>query len=333
MKQGSRTRRYILVAIKLLVAVALLVWLARSGHLDLGVIRSAGEHWPWLLAAQFVFGLVQWLTAVRWRWLLQAVGVDCGILRVFQITLAGLFFNQVLIGSTGGDVYRVLAFRLDEAERRIMVVASVVVDRLLGLYAMILVIPPTVYWNRSLIGQSRIVDLVVVGCFVAVILMPLVGWILYRLARGTSLAATSRLSRWLDLARQSLQPYHGQRALFVRSLVVSLLAQILIVVFNVMLAFSILGTDIPWPAFFLLVPIAMLGMAVPINPPGALGTGEAMYVYLLGMVGVAQGGVISLLQRFTTILWALPGALAFALPAPSGERYNEPTTEKENGSA
>ena len=330
MKQGSPTRRYILVTIKLVVAVALLVWLGRSGHLDLNVVSVAREHWPWLLAAQFVFGVVQWLTAIRWRWLLQAVGVECGILRVFQLTLAGLLFNQVLIGSTGGDVYRVLAFRVENAERRMLIVSSVVIDRLLGLYAMVLVIPPTLLWNRSLIGQNRVVDLVVLGCFVAMILMPLAAWILYRLARGTSLAATTRISRWLDLARRSLRPYHGQRTLFMRSLVVSLLSQVLIVVVNVMLAFSILGTDIPWPSFFLLVPIALLGMAVPINPPGALGTGEAMYVFLLGMVGVTQGGVISLLQRFTTILWALPGALAFVLPAPSGDRYNEVSTERES---
>ena len=151
MKQGSRTRRYVIITIKLMVAAALLVWLARSGHLDLSVISSARKHWPWLLGAQLVFGLVQWLTAIRWRWLLRAVGIECGILRVFQITLAGLFFNQVLIGSTGGDVYRVLAFRVDGAERRMVIVASVVIDRFLGLYAMVLVIPPMLLWNRSLI--------------------------------------------------------------------------------------------------------------------------------------------------------------------------------------
>ncbi|MDH3784723.1 MAG: lysylphosphatidylglycerol synthase domain-containing protein, partial [Acidobacteriota bacterium] len=153
---------------------------------------------------------------------------------------------------------------------------------------------------------------------------------LYRLSMGSSLAGTTWISRWLEMARNSLRPFRGQRALLLRAFVVSFVSQILIVVFNIMLAFSILGTDIPWPSFFLLIPIAMLGMAVPINPPGALGTGEAMYVFLLGLVGVGSGGVISLLQRFTTVLWALPGALAFVLPAPSSDRYNDATTEKES---
>ena len=68
---------------------------------------------------------------------------------------------------------------------------------------------------------------------------------------------------------------------------------------------------VDWAAFFLLIPIALLFMAIPVNPPGALGTGEAIYSLLLELIAIGQGSMISLLHRAVNIVWALPGLLAF----------------------
>jgi len=122
--------------------------------------------------------------------------------------------------------------------------------------------------------------------------------------------------------------FSGHWAVVLHAVVFSLLIQVIIVVINVFLAFSILGTDIQWPAMFLLIPAALLLMAVPINPPGALGTGEAIYSVLLELIGIAQGSIISLLQRFLNILWALPGSLALVIPA-SHKDSSRDLTEQE----
>lgn len=61
-------------------------------------------------------------------------------------------------------------------------------------------------------------------------------------------------------------------------------------------------------------------MALPLNPPGALGTGEALYAFLLDRAGVPQGAVLSLLLRLMYTLWGLGGTFAFALGHAGSQR-------------
>ena len=73
--------------------------------------------------------------------------------------------------------------------------------------------------------------------------------------------------------------------------------------------------------YFLLIPIAHLAMALPINPPGAIGTAEAMYSYLFGLIGVPNGALLSILQRATFIIWAIPGAIIYVTQSRSRHRH------------
>jgi len=313
-------KRGIILTIKITLAASLLFWLAWSGRLDFRVLSSVASNWPWFVAAQLLFGLVQWMTAVRWRWFLQIVGQKCSVARAFQLTLAGLLFNQVLIGSTGGDIYRVMAFETSEVRQRVAIAVSVATDRLIGLFALVAIIPAAALWNYSLISESTLLMVIVAGCVMAIIGLPILVWLFFRWNTGKhdaepDIVKQSRLTSWLGYLTEGAALFSGHRALVVKSIAFSIVIQAMIVGVNVFLAISILGTDISWQTFFLLIPIALLAMAVPINPPGALGTGEAIYAVLLEFVGIAQGGMISLLHRFTNILWALPGSLAFIMPA------------------
>jgi len=333
----SHGRRAILI-LKIAVAVSVLIWLAKSGHLNFGILKSASTHWPWFIAAQVIFGVVQLMTALRWRWLLDIVGVPCTFRRAFQLTLSGLLFNQVLIGSTGGDVYRVMAFKTSQRGERTAVFISVVADRFVGLFALIVLIPIAAMWNYSSIRQSTLLSAVAIGLSMVTIITPLVLLRVYRRnARRNEPHSRhdrgSRRARWASYVDEWSSCFFGNPRIVVKSLLISLVIQTLVVTVNVFLAFSILGTDIFWQAFYFLIPIALLGMAIPINPPGALGTGEAMYVYLLEFASVAQGGIISLLQRATNILWALLGLVTFFAPTREGPSSNNAIIcEKTNGS-
>ena len=77
------------------------------------------------------------------------------------------------------------------------------------------------------------------------------------------------------------------------------------------LAVSLLGTSPPIGSFFFLIPLAHIAMALPVNPPGALGTGEAIYSFLFERVGIAQGGLLSLLMRCVQLGWAALGCLYY----------------------
>ena len=83
---------------------------------------------------------------------------------------------------------------------------------------------------------------------------------------------------------------------------------LLIIGTNILLACFVLQMSADWWEFFFIVPVAQIAMALPINPPMAIGTGEVFYNQLLPFAGIATGGaLICLLQRCVYYVWALPG--------------------------
>ena len=317
-----RLSRKITAALKLTVAIALLAWLATSGRLDFGVLKGVVQHWHWLILAQVTFGLVQLMIAFRWRRLLQIVGVQCTVGQAFKLILGGLFFNQLLFGSTGGDVYRVMALGAGRPKQRPAVLVSVIADRVIGLFALIVLVPIGAIINVELIRENSFLAYAVFGALALSMLVPGLIWlILSRSAkwrkRNRDNLRESQLRRGIAYIETLFEPFVQHQLVLWKSLLFSVVIYILIVATNILLAFGLLGTDISWQPFLLLIPIAHLGMAIPINPPGALGTGEALYSYLLNLAGVSQGSIVSLLQRATTILWSLPGWLVLVLPSTS----------------
>ena len=93
--------------------------------------------------------------------------------------------------------------------------------------------------------------------------------------------------------------------------VVSLLLHVCVVLTAICLGFALLGKEFPISSFFFLIPVAHIAMALPINPPGALGTGEAIYSYLFERVNISQGGLLSLLMRCVYLGWAALGCLYY----------------------
>jgi len=91
----------------------------------------------------------------------------------------------------------------------------------------------------------------------------------------------------------------------------SLAVHVCVVAMNLLLARALIPGDLPWVNFFFLIPLAQIAMAIPINPPGALGTAEGIYGYLLHLAGLEQGALVCLLQRFTYYLWALLGCYCY----------------------
>jgi hypothetical protein len=104
-----------------------------------------------LLAAAGLLLLAVIAIGVRWRIVLEQFGATTELAPAVRYTLIGGFFNQVLPSGMGGDVFRVWYARTFglSAGRAI---ASVVVDRLLGLFAMGAIVVagvPFVMWMQA----------------------------------------------------------------------------------------------------------------------------------------------------------------------------------------
>jgi uncharacterized protein (TIRG00374 family) len=97
-----------------------------------------------LLAFAFALPSV-FLTFVRWYILVRAVELPFRVFDAFRLGFIGLFFNNFMPGSVGGDVIKA-AVLAREQDRRTIAVATVIMDRAIALWALI--------WFVGLLGAG-----------------------------------------------------------------------------------------------------------------------------------------------------------------------------------
>jgi len=308
----------LILAAKFVLAAAVIYWLLRSGALDFGQLAGLRERWPWFVLANVPYGLAQLVAAARWRLLLRAGSLEYPFRTVMDLTLIGLFFNQMIFGSTGGDVVRGYAVAIEQPGKRSEAVMSVLVDRVLGLL---------VLFFMTLVAAGLRAGLLIehpnLGVLVGIVAAVLVGTILVTWAftspwvvRHPMVARLlSRLPRrdLIERLGDALMTYGRRpRDLWLASLQ-SLLLHTGIIAMNLCLVMALVEGPFDWVAILLLVPLAHVAMTIPINPPGAIGTAEAIYAYLFSLIGITQGGLVCILQRLILYIWALPGGLIWLM--------------------
>lgn len=274
-----------------------------------------------------VFGLITLsvlVSAFKWGILLRAQNNRVGFGSLFRIYLIGLFFNNFLPSSIGGDGIRiVLAGKY--CDRTASATASVVMERsvatvslaLLGLGGSVFAkesYPPAV----GLLGM-----LLLVGIIVTAIL--LTGWVPDFVKRQNSKLGKA----WVSFSKSAGDLKRQPRALLV-NLLLSLLFQIIVamVVASIM---GGLGLVIPglFDLFFITAAASVLAMA----PVGLNGYGlrEGAYILLLRPFGytVASALTVSILFGIFVSIFSLTGGILWMLSHPTSKaiRIKEASNE------
>lgn len=92
----------------------------------------------WLLLGFAAYGVVELGATVRWQLLLRVQGVRLSWGRVIALVMIGLFFNFFIPGGTGGDAVKIFYMLKETPGHRAGAVLSVLVDRLVGLFALVM---------------------------------------------------------------------------------------------------------------------------------------------------------------------------------------------------
>jgi uncharacterized membrane protein YbhN (UPF0104 family) len=131
-------RRRLGLIFRALVSLALIGWLVRKiDWPDLQpIVRTVDV--AWLAAALASFAPVLLIVSWRWRLLLAVHGVHLRFWRVFELTMIGQLFSAFLLGTTGGDVIKIFYVARAVPQRKAAVSFTVIVDRVIGLVAMLL---------------------------------------------------------------------------------------------------------------------------------------------------------------------------------------------------
>ena len=248
----------------------------------------------------------------RWAMLVRAIDQRVSARTAILLGFIGYVFNIVIPGAVGGDVIKA-AYLARMQIRRTQAIASMLLDRVLGLLGLLLLaaIAGSLAWSSASIEIRRLIvvawSLLATGLLLFTILF--VVQPIWNFARTVSLSHP-RLSESRDrVGRDVLRLSRTHPGLIATGLVLSVLSHGLTVVVFYLLGKALFGPNMHTSLnqHFLMVPLTLLTTALPL-PFGALGLSEEVGSQLLGMAGHPSGTVVMLGLRVLMIVFALEGA-------------------------
>lgn len=273
--------------LRLAVSAALIAWiLSRTPFREVAAaFRSADPRW--VLAALALNPLGYFASVRRWRLLIRAQGGDAALPFLVRSFLVGVFFNNFLPSTIGGDTVRVL----DTARTgvgRAKAVAIVFVDRFVGLLALMLFAVLGVLFLRVASLYAWVIGGAAVLALIAGLVFVLPRIVASRFSFQWPVGVLARAFGW------------------------SLLLQTLVVLNGTFLSRA-LHVPIPLASFFLIVPLALFVMMLPVSI-NAIGVRENAWAFFFTAFGVpaALGVAVAWLDYGLVLLQALVGGIVYA---------------------
>ena len=99
------------------------------------MIRNADA--SWLFLGFLMYGAVELVAGWRWKILLRVQGIELSWIRLWCLLLIGVFFNFLIPGGTGGDIVKTFYLLKETPGKRTVALLSVLVDRIIGLVALV----------------------------------------------------------------------------------------------------------------------------------------------------------------------------------------------------
>lgn len=132
-------KKVLINVLKFGVPIVIIAWLLASvPEEQFRELQQRPKKWIMLVAAlSLVFAAVS-LTFIRWFLLVRALRLQFRLLDAFRLGFLGYLFNFVSVGSVGGDLFKAFFIARQQPGRRAEAIATVVVDRMIGLYALLL---------------------------------------------------------------------------------------------------------------------------------------------------------------------------------------------------
>ena len=311
--------RFWLFALKLVVSGGLLTWIVKDVDFsEVGAVMKNADI-ALLTFAFCLFFLGYLLTALRWRSLMSIHGVKPPLLVLVQSFMVGIFFNNLLPSTIGGDVSRMYdAWRI--AKDKVSAVSVVLVDRFMGVLALILWASAAVCVSPEIRSIPAVTVPVLVVLAAALCLAALIFGRPRRLLASLTDLAGRLVSKGPSFLRgpagkimAAFGPYYDHNRVLLKALMVSLALQLNVIV-HFWLIGKALNIEISLLAMCVIIPCSLMIMMLPISI-NAIGVREATFVYFMSFFGVnGEQAVVFAWIAFCFVLFqGLLGGIVFAL--------------------
>ncbi len=301
-----------------LAILGFLVWRA-VGDGVFANLRDEPKQWNMLAAAwAFCFAAVM-LTFVRWWYLVRTLGIPCRFRDALRIGFWGFLFNLAPLGIVGGDLVKAIMLDHEQPGHRAKAVASVIVDRVIGLYVLFLVasaaILATGFWRIQTNGLDNIcfamfVITAVSTAGLAVVLGPEA--LVSRAIRAVG--RIPRIGHPLESLIRAVRMYNRQPRVLALSALLTVGVHGSFAIGCYLIACGLPGNHPTLAQHFVIMPLSSAMQVIPL-PMGPTETAlEFLYISTLVAgqpVIKGQGLVVALAYRLITLLIASMGVVYY----------------------
>ena len=111
------------------------------------VLYEQPKRWHFLAVAFLAQLFAVAITFIRWRWLVRTLGLECSLREAFRLGFLGLLLNLAPLGIVGGDAVKAIMLAQRNPDYKSQAVASVLIDRFIGLLIMFICGTVFVCWT------------------------------------------------------------------------------------------------------------------------------------------------------------------------------------------
>lgn len=307
--------------------VAFLIWHNRA---EIARLRHSPPALHWMLVAFLVVFSGLYLTFIRWYLLVRAQGLTFPFSDAQRLGFVGLLFNQVIPGAVSGDLVKLGLFAREQ-EKLGLGMATIAVDRIVGMYGLFLVGSVAALWNWGALSETselRRAALLVLAAAAASTAV-LCGMVL-----ASAVPAVRRVSASLPLVGralgetvESLAVYRGKYGAVLVALGLACVSHTLFIVALYCCALAFPGPIWPFAAHAVAAPLGLAINAVPLTS-GGIGVGEAAMQEIYRVLGYDGGKAFLMMLSYRVLCWIVSlGGVPYLIRSARVRRRLETATQ------
>lgn len=280
---------------KILVAASLIYWLVSSGKLDFELLKKLKDHPLAVLFACCLSILNFVIISLRWKTILKARSqVPLPMTGLLKITWIGQFFSSVLPGSVSGDLVKMLYVqKFDPSFSKKFVLASILIDRVMGLCGLILLVGISSLIFGEKISQNSPAMIPLLNFNYLLMLIVVISFLIFFF-----------FHHWINGVFQKLLkigPVHFMNkiinlwddlVMIKHQMLKAILLSIGIQFIGVLIFWSLIQPFVQHHMNFIqalaFIPIGLMTLALPVAPSG-LGVGHAIFQKLFELSAITNG--------------------------------------------
>jgi uncharacterized membrane protein YbhN (UPF0104 family) len=278
-----------------------------------------------LAMSLLLFAPVPVLASIRFVRMLRAQDVRIGYWQGIKMTYAGNFFNFVMPGSTGGDIFKAY-YVAQHTRHKVEAITAVFLDRVIGLIGIVLLAAAAMTFRLDdpRIRQLSVWILLMLAAMAAGLVTFYLPGLRDRLRPEQRLRWLPGIDKLLRIDRAALR-MREHRGIVLAAFGYTVVLQTIAVGAFYLWGLA-MGMRPDWPSYYAYIGVSLVVMSIPVTPMG-LGTMEAaLMLFLRGPFGT-KGQVLFLALgiRLIQFAWALLGVLVPLTGAhrPSADRMKE----------